>query len=69
MGEERGLPSVGVMTSAFVDAAELMGRVLGAEGQPFVTIEHPMASASPAELHERGRQTADACRSLLTDPG
>ena len=65
MGEERRLPSVGIMTSAFVDAAELMARVLGAEGHPFVTIEHPMASASPEELHQRGRQAADACVAIL----
>ncbi len=65
MGEQAGLPSAGIMTSAFVDAAELMARVLGAEGYPFVTIEHPMASAGPGELHERGRRAAEACLPLL----
>lgn len=65
MGEQAGLPSVSVMTSAFADAAELMARVLGADGYPFVTIEHPMASASEAELHERGRRAAEACAEHL----
>ncbi len=55
------------MTAAFVDAAELMGRVLGADGYRFVTIEHPMASASAAELHQRGRRAADACLPLLVE--
>ena len=60
-------PSAGIMTSAFVDAAELMGRVLGADGYPFVTIEHPMASASPEPSSiERGRRAADDCVAILT---
>jgi len=66
MGEERGLPSAAVMTTAFVDAAELMGRVLGADGYPFVVIEHPVASASADQLRDRGRRTADRCAELLT---
>jgi hypothetical protein len=69
MGEQRGVPAAAVMTSAFVDAAELMGRVLGADGYRFVTIEHPMASATPAELHERGRLAADGCLGLVVDAG
>ena len=68
MGEGHGLPSAAIMTSAFVDAAELMGRVLGADGYPFVTIEHPMASAGPAELNRRGRAAADRCVALLVSP-
>lgn len=59
------MPSAAIMTSAFVDAAELMGRVLGADGYRFVTIDHPMASASAAELHERGRRAAEHCVALL----
>jgi hypothetical protein len=66
MGEERGRPSAAVMTSAFIDAAELMGRVLGADGYPFVVIEHPMASATADQLRERGRLAADRCVELLT---
>ena len=65
MGEERGVPSVAVMTSAFVDAAELMARVLGADGYGFVVVEHPMASADAPELHRRGRRAADAALGLL----
>lgn len=66
MGEQRGVAATAVMTSAFVDAAELMARVLGADDYPFVTIEHPMASASPDELHRRGREAAEACLPLVT---
>ncbi len=69
IGESLGVPAAGIMTSAFVDAAELMGRVLGADDYPFVTIEHPMASATPDELHRRGREAADRCVELLVGTG
>lgn len=65
IAEGLAIPAAAVMTEAFVDAAELMGRVLGADGYPFVTIEHPMASATPATLHQRGRAAADRCVTLL----
>jgi hypothetical protein len=65
MAEQRRVPAAAIMTSAFVDAAELMARVLGADDHRFVTIEHPMASADDAELHRRGRLAADRCLVLL----
>ncbi len=59
------LPSAGIMTSAFVSAAELMARVLGAEGYPFVVTDHPISSATLAELDARARRAAGACAELL----
>ena len=53
------------MTSAFVSAAELMARVLGAEGYPFVVIDHPISSASLAELDARARGAAAQCADLI----
>jgi hypothetical protein len=53
------------MTEKFVSAAELMGRVLGADGYPFVVIPHPISSASPDELAERARVAAESCREHL----
>lgn len=54
------------MTEAFVSAAELMGRVLGAEGYRFVTIPHPISSAGEAELAAAAAQAAEDCAGLLT---
>ena len=45
-----GIPSISIMTSKFVSAAEMMSRALGAEGYPFVIINHPISSASKDEL-------------------
>jgi len=46
------------MTEQFVGAAELMSSVLGASGYPFVTIEHPVSSASQEALDRRAREIA-----------
>ena len=61
-----GTPSVGIMTDRFVSAAELMARTLGADGYPFVTIPHPISSASPEQLAEAARAAAADCVALLT---
>ena len=68
-GEREGVPSVGIMTSKFVSAAELMARVLGADGYPFVVIEHPVSSATTEMLAERARTAADASAALLVEAG
>ena len=56
--ELAGTPAVAVMTSRFVSAAELMARVLGLPDYPFAVIEHPVSSASDAELEQRARSVA-----------
>ena len=43
------------MTSKFIDAAELMARSLGAEGYPFVVVDHPISSASPEQLAKQAQ--------------
>ncbi len=55
------------MTSKFVSAAELMTRVLGAEGHEFVVIEHPISSASTEALGERARDAVAQSAALLVD--
>tara|TARA_Y100000814_G_scaffold268928_1_gene224157 strand:- start:37 stop:249 length:213 start_codon:yes stop_codon:yes gene_type:complete len=57
-GEKLGIPSIGVMTTKFVSAADLMSRVLGADGFSFVTIDHPISSAKPDKLSNCARQAA-----------
>ncbi len=49
-----------------MSAAELMARVLGAEGYPFVTIGHPMSSASSEVLAEWARTAAGQINALAT---
>ena len=66
MGEQLGIPAAAIMTSEFVDAAQLMARVLGADGYRFVVIDHPIASASRDQLATRAAIAADDCAALLT---
>ena len=57
---------MGVMTTRFVSAAEMMGKVLGMPGYAFATIEHPVSSASDAELAARARAALEqGCKILL----
>ncbi len=60
------MPSVSVITEQFVSAAELMASVLGAEGYPFVTMPHPISSATAEALASHAQIAAAQCVALLT---
>jgi hypothetical protein len=53
------------MTTRFASAAELMCKVLGMPDYKFVTIGHPISSASDALLAEYARATVEQARRLL----
>ena len=59
------MPAIGVMTTRFVSAAELMCRVLGMPGYRFAVIDHPISSASDERLAEYARATMEQARPLL----
>lgn len=63
--EKLGVPAVGVMTTKFVSAADLMARVLGADGFRYVAIEHPISSASEAALSAEAARTLAEGREIL----
>ena len=65
MAERQGGPAIGVMTSRFASAAELMCKVLGMPGYKFVVIGHPISSASDAQLAGYARATIEQARQLL----
>ena len=65
MAEREGVPAIGVMTTRFVSAAELMCRVLGMPGYAFVTIGHPISSTPDADLAQYARDTIAQARRLL----
>ncbi len=54
------------MTSAFVSAAELMARVLGSPGSEILVTDHPISSASDAELAARAERAAAQAARILT---
>ena len=54
------------MTTRFVSAAEMMARVLGMPGYDFAVIDHPVSSATDAELAARARAAIEqGCRLLV----
>ena len=59
------MPAVGVMTSAFVDGAELMAHACGAPDYPFAVIEHPISSATDVELLERAGEIVRQAEDLV----
>ena len=66
--ERLKVPAIGVMTTCFGSAAELMARVLGMPGYPFVVIPHPVSSASDDELRDMAATTIAAVRGRLLLP-
>jgi hypothetical protein len=65
IGERLGKPSIGVMTTKFVSAANLMARILGAEDYRYVTTEHPISSADPQALTAWARKAAAESADIL----
>jgi hypothetical protein len=53
------------MTTRFVNAADLMSRVLGMPGYRFAVIPHPISSASDDALRDMARAVVEQARGLL----
>ena len=53
------------MTERFVSAAEMMSRVLGMPGYAFAVIDHPVSSATDADLGHRARQAIEQGLKML----
>ena len=62
------MPAVGVMTTRFASAAELMSRVLGVPDFRFAVIDHPISSASDELLEAYARTTIAQARQILLAP-
>lgn len=63
--ERAGTPALGVMTSRFVSAAQLMSNVLGAPGYKFAVIDHPVSSASDTELANKAKKVVELIDELI----
>jgi hypothetical protein len=63
--EKAGVPTVAVITSAFVDAAALMALVCGMPGYGFAVVGHPISSAKDEELADKARQALVQAERLL----
>jgi hypothetical protein len=66
--ERLGVPALGVMTTSFASAAEMMSRMMGMPDYPFAVIAHPISTASDEALREMARITVEQVRRLLLGP-
>ncbi len=66
MLERAGVPAVSICTDAFVVPARAMADVYGHGGFEFVTIPHPIASLSPAEIEATVQQVVGDVVRILT---
>jgi hypothetical protein len=64
-GERVGTPSVAIITTGFVDGAELMSGALGLPGYEFAIITHPISSATDEELRTKAADTLRQAAPLL----
>jgi hypothetical protein len=64
--ERAGVPAVSICTDAFIVPARAMADVLGHSNFEFVTIAHPIASLSPAEIETSVRQVIGDVTRILT---
>ena len=55
-----------VITTAFVDGADLMARALGLPGYRYAVISHPISSAGDGELAAKAVDTLRQARVLLS---
>jgi hypothetical protein len=65
IADRRGVPAVSVMTTAFVDAAEVMARVQGVPDHRFAVIEHPISNANDAGLVDRAEKAVATVVAVL----
>ncbi|HEY7496553.1 MAG TPA: hypothetical protein VIH59_36300 [Candidatus Tectomicrobia bacterium] len=66
MTESRGVPSVGVITSAFTRAAHTRAEALGMPGVRLVVLPSPLASRSVTEVQHLAHQYAQEIVELLS---
>jgi alkanesulfonate monooxygenase SsuD/methylene tetrahydromethanopterin reductase-like flavin-dependent oxidoreductase (luciferase family) len=62
--ESRGVPSVGVATTEFIDAAEVQAKALGTD-PAYVFIPHPVQDRTDDELRELADRHFESIVALL----
>jgi len=66
--EERGIPTVTLISAAFAPLAQVIAGRLGCGGLPIIVIDHPVGDADPNKVRQKGLQAAEACAQLLVTP-
>jgi hypothetical protein len=63
--EKRGVPSAAIVTDLFETTARAMAETWGVPRYRFLSIPHPVANLTEAELDQRAREVAPEVVKLL----
>ena len=66
--EKRGIPTVGVATTEFVEAAAVQADALGFD-RAYIWVPHPIQDRTDDELHQLAAEHVDQIVAALTDQG
>ncbi len=66
--EKRGIPTVGVATTEFVEAAAVQADALGFD-PAYIWVPHPIQDRTDDELHQLAAEHVDQIVVALTDQG
>jgi len=67
--EKKGVPSVALVTDAFIETAKAMARSWSVPEHPFVTVPHPIANLTDQQLDRlAGDVVSEVVRILLGKP-
>ena len=64
--ERKGIPSVSLCTTGFLNAGAMQAKMLGIPDLPIVGIPFPFASIPPEQARARGAEAYDAVVAALT---
>jgi len=67
MLEKAGIPAAPLITDAFDSTAKEMARLWGVPQFRFVTMPHPLASLTPAEIERRADVLVEKILALLQE--
>jgi hypothetical protein len=65
--EKAGIPSISIVTDAFVETGQVMASNWGVPEYRFISISHPIANLSDAELEQRANGILNDVVKLLKD--
>ena len=63
--EEKGIPTAVIITTGFVQEAQVQRVALGMEGLEPVVITHPLSTLSEAEIENRAQEAVPQIRKAL----
>ncbi len=65
--EREGIPSISIVTDAFVETGKIMASNWGIPGFRFLSVPHPVANLNDKELDQRAKDVVNEVVDLLQE--